>query len=107
MADSARLVFKRKPAANGRLVFGLPDGQEVQPPGVELQLDAQLPGMMLQCDLEYDSNIARPLVAASTSDWQSAVQHKAGVLEHMQATLRSPAGWQGLWQAANAQPEAA
>ena len=107
MADSARLVFRLKPPTNGRLVFGLADGQELQPPGVDLQLDAQLPAMTLQCDLEYDSNTARPLVAASTSDWQSAGQHKVGVAEGMQATLRSPAGWQGRWQAAKAQPEAA
>ena len=28
MADSARLVFRLKPPTNGRLVFGLADGQE-------------------------------------------------------------------------------
>lgn len=107
MADSARLVFRLKPPTNGRLLFGLADGQELQPPGVELQLHAQLPGMTLQCDLAYASNTERPLVAASRVDWQSAAQHKAGVLERMQGSVRSPAGWQGRWQAAQARPQAA
>ncbi|MEX8193626.1 hypothetical protein [Comamonas guangdongensis] len=101
----ARLIFKRKPATDGRLVFGLNDSGEVGVPGVDLSLDGELPELTLVCDMAYDSRAQRPMVSSTVAPWRSTDELQAGIASGMQGTIRSPAGWQARWQTAQAQPE--
>lgn len=101
----ARLIFKRKPATDGRLVFGLSDSGEVGVPGADLSLDGELPELTLVCDIAYDSRAQRPMVCSASAPWQGTDALQAGIEAGMQGSVRSPAGWQAAWQAAQAWPE--